>query len=287
MTLLTGANGFIGQYLVSWLTDRKWNILPFMRYQNKGVILSDSDSVRKYCSKYQISSIIHLASMVKAIKSYADIEDEVNMAVNLCSALKPGDKFIFFSTADVYAGVDKSLSENSILRPATPYAKAKLQAEKALLKLTEINGVDLVILRPSLVYGPGAPDGMFLGDLLKALHDGEPFSYSSQLIVRDFIHVNDIASAVAEILSQKGHIGGIYNVSTGVGHSLADVVEMVKGILGYEFSLQRDASKGLGVSESIVLNPQKLQMTVNWYPSVSIDTGLKDFFHKMGSIGGY
>ena len=276
-TLLTGASGFIGQHLFSHLTDLNYSVIPFIRNQNKDLSLSDFGSVKQYCFERKISSIVHLASMVKNIKSPRDIDNEVSMAVTLLSALKPGGKFIYFSTADVYADTSDILCEDSLLGPSNAYAKAKLKAEKALIKLATLKGVDLVILRPSLVYGSGVPAGMFLADLLQSLRDGVHFYYSSRPIVRDLIHVYDVASAVAEILSQEKHVGGIYNLSTGIGNSLSDIVEMVKCISGCELSVQRDVSKGVGASHTIVLNPKKLQMAINWYPSVSIGMGLRDF----------
>lgn len=279
-TLVTGASGFIGQHVFSYLKNLDFNLVAFDRNDLKTPSLFDLHSLKQYCLEKEISAIVHLASRVKNIRSNHDIDDEVSIAVNLLSTLKPGCLFIYFSTADVYADSSDILHEDSCLNPSSAYSKAKSKAEKELVNLASLNGVSLVILRPSLVYGSGLPAGMFLSDLSKSLSDGLTFSYSSRPIVRDLIHVHDVASAVAKILRQKNTTTGIYNLSTGIATSLSEIVRKVESIIGRELSTQRDASKGFGSPRVIVLNSQRLQTEIDWCPSVSIENGLKDFFRE-------
>ena len=226
--LVTGAKGFIGRHVLSYLTYINTPVRSLTRNNKDAISLSDKSLVKKYCLQYKITTIIHLASMVKRIRTNEDIDNEVNIAVNLISSLKSGSKFIYFSTADIYADQNDISCEDSLISPVNKYAEAKLMAELALTEIANTNKIELIILRPSLVYGHGVPDGMFLSDLKQSYKEGKKFSYSSHTIIRDFIHINDVVKAVVKIINHDKYIGGIYNLSTGIGNSFAlDKISMV------------------------------------------------------------
>ncbi|MDB9747789.1 NAD(P)-dependent oxidoreductase [Gammaproteobacteria bacterium] len=275
--LLTGANGFIGSHLFSYLNILNTQVRVLIRNNKSNVSLLDGSSVKKYCLQNKIKTIAHLASMVKRIKSDEDICNEINMAVNLISSLESGGKFIYFSSADVYENSLDILCEHSLISPVNMYAKAKFETELALQKVADMNDIELIILRPSLVYGSGVPKGMFLYDLKQSLIEGKTFFYSSSTITRDFIHVNDVVKAVAKIIRHHEFIGGIYNLSTGIGNSLSNIVEITKEISKRDFLVDRDKLKGS--PSSLILNPGKLEKTIKWRPSMQIEKGLKDFFY--------
>jgi UDP-glucose 4-epimerase len=277
-TLVTGSNGFIGKHLFSHLCNQNLMVHECTRNNKEGISFLKKTSISRYCLTNKISTIVHLASMVKKIKSDHDISNEINMGINLISSLKPGSKFIYFSSADVYKKNSALLCEKSPVSPISYYARAKIETEASIQEIADKNDIELIILRPSLVYGSGTPNGMFLSDLKNSKKYGTRFSYSSNHIIRDFIHVSDVTKAVAKIIQHNKNIGGIYNLSTGVGNSLSGIVEMAKEKSEHNFLVTRDSHKS--APSTLILNPNKLKKTIKWQPLIAIEDGLKVFLNE-------
>lgn len=170
--LITGANGFIGRALCSYLLNQGFNVRASVRESFAhlpagmpiypvGNVDGNTDWTE---ALKQVAVVVHLAGTVHR----PDIQDPavyqrtiVDASINLAKqAIAAGvRRLIYMSSAGVY-GVETSntlITENHVCHPLTPYAQAKWQAEQALLLLAKEEALEVVIVRPPLVYGPGAP----------------------------------------------------------------------------------------------------------------------------------
>jgi nucleoside-diphosphate-sugar epimerase len=277
--LITGATGFIGQHLINELSkkERDLNLISRGGANNSiSVDLTCNSETNKIISSCNVGIVVHLASSVRAIRSSIDVDKEISMAINVISALKPPCRFIYLSTADEYASSPNLISENANLDPANLYAKAKFRTRKALEAEAQKIGIELIVLRPFLVYGLYQPAHMFIPQLLKSINDNEVFVYSSRRKVRDFIHVSDIVKAIRMLIDYKENISGTYNIGTGVETSLSKAIKMVENKTGKIINIERDARLGIDNPDIIVANSKKIETKIGWRPEVSLQKGLSE-----------
>jgi len=120
--------------------------------------------------------------------------------------------FIEVSTAQVYDGDKKASSESDKVKPWTLIAKYKQKAEEELKKMS---GLNLIIVRPAVVYGPGDIQGItpriILGAVYKQLNEEMKFLWGKDLRMNT-VHVRDVCSALW-FLTEKGKVGEIYNLA--------------------------------------------------------------------------
>jgi nucleoside-diphosphate-sugar epimerase len=275
--LITGASGFIGRSLVNYLDSHGQASVSFVRGTGKRNLL-DRESLRQYFTAHNFTTVVHLASRVRNIKTKRDVKNEKEMAVNVLSLLDTGARFIYLSTADVYQQSDFLLEESSTLAPVNIYAQAKMQTEKSLMSEASKRGIDLILLRPSLVYGPDSPPGMFLSDLYESVKNSTVFSYSPKLITRDFINILDLCSAIFKIITHPEKLCGIYNLSTGIGTSLESMVNLVHKDIKRGLVIERSSFSKKSANPYLVLSSDKLQNSIDWKPLISPVIGLRGMF---------
>src|SRR5262249_4479017 len=127
-------------------------------------------------------------------------------------AVKQGvSRFIEVSTAQVYSASTKSSKESDKQEPWTLIAKYKKKAEEAL---RQMNGLPLILLRPSIVYGPGDNSGLapriICGAVYKHLNEKMKFLWSEDLRINT-VHVLDVCKAMWHCTTDKVKIGSVYN----------------------------------------------------------------------------
>ncbi len=275
--LITGSTGFIGQHLVNELSNKEKDLVLLSRNSSNDVIsvnLACTSETSKVISNFQIETVVHLASNVRLIRSNLDVDNEINMAINVMSSLRPPCRFIYLSTADEYASNSNLISEDANLKPLNLYAEAKLKARRALEIEATKTGIELVILRPFLVYGPYQPTHMFIPQLLKSIGSNKVFTYSARRKVRDYIHVSDLIKAIEILINYKGNISGIYNVGTGIGTSLSKVVQMVEDKISFKLNSEMDIRLGLDNPDVLIANSEKLKNKTGWHPIIGLSQGL-------------
>lgn len=275
--LVTGASGFIGRHLVNYLDSYGRTYASFVRGTGKCNLI-DRESLRQYFTAHNFTTVVHLACRVRNIKTKRDVRNEEEMALNVLSLLDRGARFIYLSTADVYQQSNFLLDENSTLAPVSMYAQAKMQTEKSLMSEASKRGIDLILLRPSLVYGPSSPPGMFLSDLFESVKNSTVFSYSPNHIARDFINILDVCSAIFKIINHPDKLCGVYNLSTGIGTSLESMVNLVQKDIERGLVTERSTFSKKSANPYLVLSSDKLQNSIDWKPMVSPVSGLRRMF---------
>jgi UDP-glucose 4-epimerase len=286
LTLITGSTGFIGRHLVDRLSKEGRGLVSLSKSPSDNTIAVDLTcnlKTKKIISNYPIEAVVHLAGNVKSIRSSSDIDDEIDMAVNVMSALTPPCRFIYLSTADEYETNPISLTEDANLQPINLYAQAKFRTRQALELESKKKGIELITLRPFLVYGLHQSKHMFISQLLNAAINNEIFTYSARNKVRDFIHVACLVSAISALLDCKFNIGGVYNVGTGIGTSLPEIVQIVENELGVKVNFKRDMELGLNTPDILVSNSEKLQKIIGWRPEIEISKGLPELIRAICS----
>lgn len=236
MIAVTGATGYIGRAVVAELSRRGLSIAALSRsssVQVPGAVQwriagpsSPSEANFADCD-----TVIHLAGRAHTTVANAngrnlfDVENrELALATAEVAHAAGVRRFVFVSTLGVHgSGADAPLRASSPVHPELPYAQSKWAAEQQLAVWCAAHNMELCIVRPPMVYGPGCP-GSF-PRLVRLVGSGMPLPFSVLHAQRSFIYVENLASFLAECATQK--VTGTYLVSDGSDWSVAQLVRAI------------------------------------------------------------
>jgi UDP-glucose 4-epimerase len=248
--LVTGGAGFIGSNLVPLLIQKGYHVTVFDnlttgKLENlsksqgettfrfvKGDIRNPQDLNNALLG---IDAVVHLAALIDVTASVQN--PELNNAVNVAGTLnvlqqstKQGVKKLVFASSTAVYGDVKTLpvTETTSLHPLSPYAASKAAGEAYCQAFHRCYGIGAVSLRFFNVYGPKNENSPYSGVITKFLRkakDGKALTVEGDgEQTRDFIHVSDIAQALALALEAKDVGGEVFNVCTGQPTSINDLV---------------------------------------------------------------
>jgi UDP-N-acetyl-alpha-D-quinovosamine dehydrogenase len=306
--LITGATGFVGSALVRRLLQDNFSItvtvLPGEDPGNlpenvKRVIVPPLSDHSDYSTCLQdIDIVVHLAARVHVMQEIASNPLQEFRKVNLHGterlarqAAKAGVKrFVFLSTIGVNGNMSGSrvFTEEDVPRPHNNYSISKLEAEISIREISEMTGMEVVIARAPLVYGPGNP-GNFLS-LLRVISKGIPLPLASVSNQKSFLYVENLVDALASCATHPAAADQTYLVSDGEDVSTPDLIHRVSSALGrparlfpVPASLIRLAGKLTGKSAaverllgSLTVNSSKIRNELGWRPPFSMHEGLRE-----------
>ena len=236
---LLGSTGFIGKRFVRMFSDAYEIVTEINREKPEFVDLTSYETMLKYLDEFRPQAILNLAG-----KSYhtarddADIyESNILVELNLHEAigdLKLNPKIVFCSSSAVYRSSTNPVEERFPCLPINTYAKAKYVQERVGLSYHPRQHV--VDARLFNVIGPHQSKDFFIPAVIERLmkfRNGETKEVRLKTLnaMRDFIFVDDVCGALGALID-KGTSGEIYNICSGKGASIHEVIEILKGILG-------------------------------------------------------
>jgi UDP-glucose 4-epimerase len=268
--LVTGGSGFIGNYLVKELLKKNYKVSIIDTV--KGVL--NADYYLTDISDKQISTLIKQLSpdiiihMAALINGSFDSMYRINVTgtKNIQDSFK--GKIIFLSSAMVYQGSQSPFKEHFEINPKDNYALTKKLGEEIIKQNKEH-----IILRPSIVYGKGQQNQMFLSQLKQHIKNQTKFCMTNGEQLRDFIHVDDLTKAIIKSITTP--FTGILNIGYGKSISLKEIINIAKGFhpsLEVEYSLPYRPNEPMNYSMDI----SKAKNTLDWQPLISIEQNLKE-----------
>ncbi|HCL00049.1 MAG TPA: hypothetical protein DHW42_08110 [Candidatus Marinimicrobia bacterium] len=235
--LVTGATGFVGRQLVPALLQKGWTVSCLARSTShrpdnfndavnwfSGDLL-DKQSLVKAC--VGIDAVVHLGGAIKAsgAKTFflINVEGTRNILEALVQAGNPHARFIYFSSQAALgpAPTQKPLTEESKPHPVSAYGRSKFQAEQIVHEYSK--QLHCIILRPSVVYGPGDRESLAFFKMAK-FHINPRIGFKPKYI--DIIHVGDLVRVILCVLEKDLKSGEIFNLNDGQngGYSVNAVV---------------------------------------------------------------
>lgn len=306
--LVTGADGFVGSRLVPKLRalghEVAAGLLPTPSLsvqtarraslecaQTKSLDLLDAESIEAVMAE-DWDAVVHLAAVASGSEANRDpllawkvnTLGTVRLVYALCEARRSGNDplLVFVSTCDVYgAGQPTPRFETDAVQPCSPYAATKLAAEIAVLEASRRTGLRVVVARPFPHTGAGQDHRFvvpaFAKRVLEAKQTRTPEIKVGNLEpVRDFLHVDDVVDAYA-LLIEAGRKGEVYNVASGRGVSVKDLLLMVAEAAGYrvEAKIDRDLVRPADVP-FLIGNSEKLRVDTGWRPKLSVEQAVRE-----------
>jgi len=294
--LITGASGFVGRNLVDKLSLYGKEFDLYFLYRKKMtnqvycknsyfVNLNNIAEVDNIIQSIKPNIIIHLAYTKSAHSNEFIAGDSyfqnVQMSSNLIKAsmkLQSLSKFIFIGSCEEYGRQETPYEECQSERPVTSYGLSKLSITKTLLALHASKNFPSIIVRPSVVYGPGQNSNMFLPSLSSSIKKNIFFNMTEGMQYRDFLYIDDLISLIIRLLDPAMvKVGEVINASYGTSYLLRDIAidlaNMVKPNGSLLLKIGAQCYRDSETMNYFVLN-NKADDLLGWRPMVSINTGL-------------
>ncbi len=287
--LVTGAHGFVGRHLVEHLTGAGDEVIGVDRATD-GLDITDAAAVTEMVRDVAPTVIYHLAGWADVGGSWqapveafrANAEGTLNV---LTAAAAAGvERVLSVSSADVYGIVSPAelpLTEDSPLRPASPYAASKVAADYLGLQAWLGRGLPVLRVRAFNHLGPGQTDKFvapaLASRIARAERDGgEVLTVGDLSPRRDFTDVRDVVRAY-RLLMVHGEPGEVYNVCSGVDLAVQDLADQLLALATVPLRFETDPSLLRPVELPVLRGSHdRLTAATGWTPEISMAQTLAD-----------
>lgn len=188
-------------------------------------------------------------------------------------------KVIFLSSGGTVYGISNNmpLNEESFTNPISGYGLQKISIEKLLYLYWYIHGLDYRIIRLSNPYGryqkPNGVQGVITTFVYKIMNNQVLNVYGDGSVVRDYIYIDDAVKAIQNIVHYKGGVR-LYNVGSGNGYSLNELIEMIETILGKKADIHYDKNRKADVPVNI-LDIKRYEQCFGKIINIPLEEGIK------------
>ena len=192
-------------------------------------------------------------------------------------------RVIFASTAAVYAPTDHPCVEDRTpLRPVEIYGESKLAAEQLVDAFHEDTGIPTSILRLFNGVGRHETNPHVIPHIFESLRTSDAIALGNIAPRRDYIDTRDVAEAMLSVLDGPDRRQAL-NVGTGVAHSVGDILELLRRILGRPIEVVPDRSRTRATERMLlVADIGKIRDTARWAPRIALEESLKDLVPAYG-----
>jgi nucleoside-diphosphate-sugar epimerase len=303
--LVTGAGGFIGRALVNELLRCDVSVTAASREpvasgaHLTGVVSPVLNEQADWSTALRgVSVVVHCIARVHVMQA-PDLADPEHERVNVTATVRLAEqaalagvrRFVFLSTVKVHGEVTRPgepLTGDEAFNPSGPYASSKAKAERMLRELCERTGMELVIIRPPLVYGPGAKANFL--QLTKLVARGIPLPLAMMSTNRrSLLGLDNLVDLIVECVHQPVAAGHTFLASDGDDLSTVDLVRRLGQAMGVRARLlpcpPRLLALGAGVmgrgdqweriSGNLQVQIERTRRVLRWNPPVTVNEGLR------------
>jgi GDP-4-dehydro-6-deoxy-D-mannose reductase len=292
---VTGSSGFVGSHLVPYLRSRGDDVVTIDRTGTPSVDVTGAAEVREVLRAARPDAVYHLAALSHVGRSWDAPEAVFRInavgALNVLRAcIDAGvERVLVAGSADVYGVVgpeDLPLTEESQIRPVTPYGASKAAADILALQAYLGDGLGTLRVRAFNHSGPGQTPSMLVPGLAQRITDaegaaGSKVSVGNLNIVRDLCDVRDVVRAY-RLLVERGTPGEAYNVCSGRGVSVREIADVMLSMsdASLELVVDPDLVRPVDVPR-LVGDPAKLRAETGWEPEIPLERTLEDVLTAM------
>lgn len=320
--LVTGANGFVGHALCQHLAALEHHVTAQMR---SGRSLSFAEQAPQYICRLSadldqiiegrsqlegMHAVIHCAARVhqvhdssaEPLAAYRAVNTHATLALAQAAADAGVRRFVFLSSVKVNGEFTQARKpfRSSDAAPQDPYGISKWEAELGLLEIAAKTAMEVVIIRPPLVYGPGVKANFLT--MMRWLHRGIPLPFGAISNQRSLIALPNLVDFITLCLSHPGAVNQIFMISDqqdvsttellrGLGHALhrpARLLNVPRGML--ELGLKAIGKGGLAqrLCGDLTVDSSPATQLLGWKPAITVQRGLQltaDHFLAHQAIG--
>jgi GDP-4-dehydro-6-deoxy-D-mannose reductase len=312
--LITGISGFVGGHFVHYLTTNHnaleihgisrskpaWDFVSTPVGLLNGhyfhqADLNDIPKIKSLIVEIEPDYILHLAAQSSVAESWKSpvfsFMNNTNIFLNIIDTVRLNDnaaKVLSIGSSEQYGIVsekDLPITEDRQQCPENPYAVARVAQEQLARIYAKGFDLDICCTRSFNHCGPGQNDRFVVSAIVKqfvmvahglqkpVIHIG------NGAIVRDFVDVHDVIEAYYLLLS-KGKKGEVYNICSGQGRAIQDIVTLLSEMLGIRVEILQEQSQIRPIDNPrIVGSYQKIQRDLGWKPTISFEQSLQSIYH--------
>ena len=300
--LVTGGAGYIGSHVAKQLAEAGHQVVIFDNLSTghkpavlnaKLVIgdLADKDALNQLFTEQKFDAVMHFAAFIVVPESVSEpLKYYRNNTANVLNMLETCqkhqvNKIIFSSTAAVYGEPETAaVTEQTPRQPINPYGASKMMSEQMIIDYSAASDLDYVILRyfnvaganPEGAIGQSTPNATHLikvacqaalGQRKEMCVYGDDYDTPDGTCIRDYIHVDDLASAHLAALKHldAGNESAVLNCGYGHGLSVLEVIDTVKKVSGVDFPVVMEGRRA-GDPPQLISNNQLIKQTIDWVP---------------------
>lgn len=285
--LVTGARGFVGRHCTEKLLQAGFQVHALSRHKIKAensqidwhqIDLMDTKAVHKLVKSIKATHCLHAAWITTPGFFWQSSENLNWLAATLSLATafeeNGGKRFLGLGSCAEYEWSEERLSEISGPQvPSSLYGQCKSSAQAILKSFSETKKISVAWARLFFMYGPHAPAEKFPRVIIESLLRGQEVKTSSGEQIRDFLHVEDVATALVKLLSSQ--IEGVINVASGEPARIKDIIALIANQIGREELI----CLGDGIPESepksLLADTRRLNNELDWRPSIQLEKGLE------------
>ncbi|MAG16006.1 GDP-mannose 4,6-dehydratase [Candidatus Woesearchaeota archaeon] len=292
---ITGINGFVGRYLAKYLLEKGFEVTGIDRnsVEVKGCDVEecdilDKEKVELLIEKIKPDVIFHLAALSSVKQSFSNPEDTKKVSIegtkNLFDAVIEANinpVILVISSLQVYGAPDKvPITEDSELRPASPYAEAKVEQEK-LCKEYFKKGLKIIITRSFNHTGPEQSEEFVWPSFAKQIAEIETgkrkeIKVGNLSVKRDFSDVRDIVRAYL-LAVEKCEPGETYNICSGKAYNIGEMLDILKSYSTTDIQVIVEPSRLRKIDVPLLYgNNSKFFKATGWKPEIPFEQTLKD-----------
>lgn len=297
--LITGSNGLVGLRLAEVLETACWRVIRSVRNAAAGdqVAVGDIDGETDWSPAFagEPETVVHLAARVHQMREDPATAQRLHRAVNTDGTLNLARqaaaagvrRFVYLSTIKVLGeGRDEPYRADEPLAPVGAYSESKAAAERGLWEIARETGMEIVVIRPPLVYGPGVRANFL--SLMRTVDKGWPLPLGAIRNRRSLVYLDNLVDAVRVCLTHPAAAGRSFNVSDGQDVSTPELIRRIAAALGRPARLLpvpqvlmrlggRLLGKGAAIERllgSLTVDSGLLTRQLGWMPPFSMRDGL-------------
>jgi nucleoside-diphosphate-sugar epimerase len=303
--IVTGSSGFVGSNVTQYFRNFEYDVVEITRYSQPNFfdILDSCDDDHNLVSIFDgVQAVVHCAGIAHRLNiaqfsdwdEYKRINVEATLRFAELAAKNCVKRFIFISSAKVCGESTSNMrpfSEVSKPNPGSSYALSKYLAEVGLHKIAESSDMEVVIVRPPLIYGPGVRANF--RSLINWISDGKPLPFAAlDFNRRSFLGIDNLNDFLSCCITNPNAANQTFFVSDGCSISTAELIRKISNALGVKarlysvpLSLLTLVAKFLSkydqlraISASFEVDISKSKILLGWKPPVSMNEGLKNIF---------
>ncbi|MGE4232428.1 MAG: NAD-dependent epimerase/dehydratase family protein [Bacteriovoracia bacterium] len=291
--LITGAAGFLGYNATEYFVKKGHLVAavgliesafqkPFWWPELWAEKKVTTENIEPILEKFSPELVIHCAGGSSVAFSIENPQEDKKRTVDstrdLCEVLlklAPKATIVYPSSASVYGNCKTSpISESAPIQPASPYGEHKFQAEE-ILRSFSTKGLSSIVFRIFSLYGPGLKKQIFFDACQKLTNNNPKFSGTGNE-KRDFVHIKDFLELVAIAVDKKKSSFEVFNVGSGTGTSVKELVTRIAHHLGSKLTPEFDSTVRKGDPISYV-SENKAAFSLGWQPKIILEGGIQEY----------
>lgn len=289
--LITGTAGFVAGYFIEFLKENEieYDILgldivdklscDYPSYKYKRINLQDKELIKEVIENFKPDYILHLASISSVSESWSypveSFVNNTNIFLNIIESIRElqlSTRILSVGSSEEYGNYpsDKMpLKEDYELKPCNPYSVARVSQEMLSKLYADNYGLNIIMTRSFNHIGPRQNDKFVIPSFVKQLLNAKTtgtlrIDVGNVEIVRDFLDVRDVVEAYHKILIE-GKIGEIYNVCSGNGIKLKEIINIIAEQLSITPEIYVDKNRLRPTDNLIIVGDNtKLKSELNW-----------------------